>query len=294
VRDHWHTMTRTGKTARLSAHYAEPFVEINPADASRFNIRGATLARISNGQGSAILRAIVTDRQPRGQLFAPMHWTEQFSSDGRIDALVRAKTDPVSGQPALKMAQCHIEPVRVRLYGFFVSRQPPSLAGLYWAIAPTAAGTRGELAWFEEPSDWETWLRTSFDLPQTARLRSLVDERSGRRSYAVLDGGRLILALYASPDPVIVSRQWAAELLGAEGLAASTVLAGRPGGDMPDKGAVVCSCFSVGTNTIAAAIAEQGCDTVEAIGHCTKAGTNCGSCRPEIRRIIERQLASVS
>ncbi|MET0437126.1 MAG: molybdopterin-dependent oxidoreductase [Devosia sp.] len=294
VRDHWHTMTRTGKTARLSAHYAEPFVEINPADAGRFNIRGATLARVSNSQGSVILRAIVTDRQPRGQLFAPMHWTDQFSSNGRIDALVRAKTDPISGQPALKMAQCHIEPVQVRLYGFFVSAQSPKLTDGYWAIAQTKGGTRGELAWFDEPSDWESWLRSSFDLPSTAGMRSLVDERSGRRSYAVLDGGRLVLALYASPDPVVVSRQWATELLDAEGLSASAVLAGRPGADTPDKGAIVCSCFSVGANTIAAAITEQDCTTVEAIGRCTQAGTNCGSCRPEIRRIIERHNASVA
>lgn len=294
VRDHWHTMTRTGKTARLSAHYAEPFVEINPADASRFNIRGATLVRVSNGLGSAVLRAIVTDRQPRGQLFAPMHWTEQFSSNGRIDALVRSKTDPVSGQPALKMAQCHIEPVDARLYGFFVSAQPPKLTDGYWAIAQATGGTRGELAWFDEPADWQTWLRTSFNLSTTARIRSLVDERSGRRSYAVLDAGRLVVALYASPDPVIVSRQWATELLEAQDLSASAVLAGRPGADMPDKGATVCSCFSVGANTIAAAITEQGCDSVEAVGRCTKAGTNCGSCRPEIRRIMERQQASVA
>jgi assimilatory nitrate reductase catalytic subunit len=55
---------------------------------------------------------------------------------------------------------------------------------------------------------------------------------------------------------------------------------------MPDSGAIVCSCFSVGVNTITAAITQQGCSTVEAVGACTKAGTNCGSCRAEIRGII--------
>jgi len=70
-------------------------------------------------------------------------------------------------------------------------------------------------------------------------------------------------------------------------LSASTVLAGRPGADMPDSGAIVCSCFSVGVNTITAAVTAQGCSTVEAVGACTKAGTNCGSCRAEIRGIID-------
>ena len=288
VRDHWHTMTRTGKAARLSAHYAEPFVEIHPADAEVFNIRRASLVRVSNGHGSAIVRALVTDRQRRGHLFLPMHWTDQFASNGRILTLVTAKTDPVSGQPALKMARGHVEPVATRIYGFFVADARPScLDAGYWALAEAVGGIRGELAWFEEPADWEAWVRLNFSLPQGARLRSVVDPRSGRRSFAVLDQGRLVMALYTSPDPVLVSRQWAVSLLGAQDLAASTVLAGRPGADMPDVGAIVCSCFSVGANTIAAAVTEQGCSTVEAVGACTKAGTNCGSCRAEIRGIID-------
>ena len=55
---------------------------------------------------------------------------------------------------------------------------------------------------------------------------------------------------------------------------------------MPDKGAIVCACFSVGCNEIASA-ANEGCTTVEAIGERLKAGTNCGSCRAEIRGVID-------
>ncbi len=288
VRDHWHTMTRTGKAARLSAHYAEPFVEIHPQDAEALNIRRATLVRLSNNHGTAIVRALVTDRQRRGHVFVPMHWTDQFASHGRVDALVTAKVDPVSAQPALKMALVHAEPVAVRLYGFFVAAHRPSLdTSDYWAIAEAPGGMRGELAWFDEPKDWEAWLRTAFALPDTIRVLSALDTRSGRRSFAVMDAGKLIAALYTSPDPVLVSRQWAVGLLTADKLDGSAVLAGRPGADMPDSGAIVCSCFSVGINTIAAAVTGQGCTTVEAVGACTKAGTNCGSCRAEIRGIID-------
>ncbi len=288
VRDHWHTMTRTGKAARLSAHYAEPFVEIHPQDAEALNIRRATLVRLNNNHGTAIVRALVTDRQHRGHVFVPMHWTDQFASHGRVDALVTAKVDPVSAQPALKMALVHAEPVAVRLYGFFVAAHRPSLdTSDYWAIAEAPGGMRGELAWFEEPADWEAWLRAAFALPETIRVLSALDTRSGRRSFAVMDAGKLIAALYTSPDPVLVSRQWAVGLLTADKLDGSAVLAGRPGADMPDSGAIVCSCFSVGINTIAAAVTGQGCTTVEAVGACTKAGTNCGSCRAEIRGIID-------
>ncbi len=286
VRDHWHTMTRTGKTARLSAHYAEPFVELHPADAERLNIRRATLVRLSNRHGSAVVRALVTDRQRRGHLFVPMHWTDQFASNGRIDALVTAKVDPVSSQPALKMAEVHAEPVDTRLYGFFVSAGRPVLDADYWAIAEAKGGIRGELAWFSEPGDLANWLRAAFAVPDTATIETVRDARSGRSSFAVIEDGRLLVALYTAPDPVLVSRQWAADLLGADDLSAVAVLAGRPGADMPDSGAIVCSCFSVGINTITAAITQQGCSTVEAVGACTKAGTNCGSCRAEIRGII--------
>jgi assimilatory nitrate reductase catalytic subunit len=215
-----------------------------------------------------------------------MHWTDQFASNGRIDALVTAKVDPISSQPALKMAEVHAEPVDTRLYGFFVSAARPVLDAGYWAIAEAIGGIRGELAWFEEPADLATWLRTAFALPDTVTVETVRDARSGRSSFAVIEGGRLVVALYTAPDPVLVSRQWATDLLGAEDLSATAVLAGRPGADMPDSGAIVCSCFSVGINTIATAITQQGCSTVEAVGACTKAGTNCGSCRAEIRGII--------
>jgi assimilatory nitrate reductase catalytic subunit len=287
VRDHWHTMTRTGKAARLSAHYAEPFVEIHPADAALLNIHRATLVKLSNRHGSAVVRALVTDRQRRGHLFVPMHWTDQFASHGRIDALVSAKVDPISGQPALKMAEVHAEPVHPRLYGFFVAANRPALDTAYWAIAEALGGMRGELAWSAEPADWTAWLRQTFALPKDAEIDTMHDARSGRRNFAVLQDGKLILALYTSPDPVLVSRQWAVDLLAEADLRAGAVLAGRPGADMPDRGAIVCACFSVGANTIASAVTGQGCVTVEAVGACTKAGTNCGSCRAEIRGIID-------
>jgi assimilatory nitrate reductase catalytic subunit len=68
------------------------------------------------------------------------------------------------------------------------------------------------------------------------------------------------------------------------------LLAGRPGVAIMDRGATICSCFGIGANEIAAALA-RGCRTVDAIGEAIHAGTSCGSCRAEIRRIIcEHQI----
>ena len=85
VRDHWHTMTRTGKSARLSSHFAEPFAEIHPLDAAELGIGDATLVRLTNDHGAIIVRALLTDRQARGNVFVPMHWTGQFASKARVE-----------------------------------------------------------------------------------------------------------------------------------------------------------------------------------------------------------------
>ncbi len=87
VRDHWHTMTRTGKSQRLSQHCAEPFVEIHPQDAARFRIGDADLVRVSTGLGAILVRALLTPRQQVGSIFVPMHWNDQFASRARVDVL---------------------------------------------------------------------------------------------------------------------------------------------------------------------------------------------------------------
>ncbi|HEV7276068.1 MAG TPA: molybdopterin-dependent oxidoreductase [Devosiaceae bacterium] len=293
VRDHWHTMTRTGKAARLSAHMAEPFAELHPDDAAALGVRCAMLVRLENRHGSAVVRALISDRQQRGSVFVPMHWTGQFASSGRVDALVRAQTDPQSGQPALKMAEVSVEPVTMGWYGFAVCRERPALGDTdYWALAEAGEGLRVELAWHRPPPDWNAWCRNAFAIPAGVELVSVYDRASGRYSLACFDHGRLSFALYLSPEPVLAARQWAASLLREPPARLTDVLAARPGSGRPDTGAIVCACLSVGINGIVEAV-HAGCDSVDAVGVATGAGTSCGSCRSEIRGIIasHRQAA---
>jgi assimilatory nitrate reductase catalytic subunit len=98
-----------------------------------------------------------------------------------------------------------------------------------------------------------------------------------------MEDGRVKAALFADREPVALSRTHVAGQLGTEGRG---ILAGRPGGDMPDPGPIVCACLSVGVNTILTGIETQGLMTVEAIGAALGAGITCGSCRPEIARLL--------
>ncbi|HUG73459.1 MAG TPA: (2Fe-2S)-binding protein, partial [Steroidobacteraceae bacterium] len=60
--------------------------------------------------------------------------------------------------------------------------------------------------------------------------------------------------------------------------------------DAPDPGPTVCACFAVGSHAIVAAI-RAGSDSVDAVGRQLNAGTNCGSCRPEIGRLVAAEAA---
>jgi assimilatory nitrate reductase catalytic subunit len=292
IRDQWHTMTRTGKSQRLSAHFAEPFAELHPADAARCGIGPADIVRVESPHGEVLVRSLITNRQRKGAVFVPMHWTDQFTAKARIDALVPALTDPHSGQPALKNAAVRIEPFDAAIYGFAVSAaKPDGLATAYWAIARTTGGWRMELAGDVAPGDPAVFAREVLGLTNRANIAPLacLDIERGDARFAFFDGARLLGALWLSKDPVAVSRTWACAQLAAEHAEPRNryqLLAGRAGAGMPDKGAIVCSCLSVGANEIAAAI-EGGCMSVAAIGAALGAGTNCGSCRAEIRQIIE-------
>jgi assimilatory nitrate reductase catalytic subunit len=289
VRDHWHTMTRTGKSPRLSQHMAEPFVEIHPADATRYGIGEADIVRIVSAQGEAAVRALVAARQREGSLFAPMHWTDQFSAKGRIDALAAPLTDPISGQPALKHVAVRVERFAAQAFGFAVVRdRPTSIKADYWAIAKCLDGWRVELAFADDGIDWTGFAQSLFGVAEGTEMLAYHDQEAGQHRVAAFDGERLAGALFVAPKPVAVSRAWATQQLGETHNGQRNrfrVIAGRAGAERPDAGAMVCACFNIGANQIAAAV-RAGCASVEDIGKALKAGTNCGSCRAEIRGII--------
>lgn len=282
LRDQWHTMTRTGKSPRLSAHLPEPFLDLHPQDAQRLRIEPATLVRVSNAQGSAILRARISSDIRSGEVFAPIHWTGETAPSARIDTLVAAQTDPVSGQPESKAATVSVEAYRARWYGFAVSIRDMAPDAPYWTRTRTASGFRAELAGKAMPECWERYARDLFSLG--CELQVVEYPARGIHRFAAYEDGRLSAALFVGPEPIALSRDWLASQPGSD---VTGVLAGRaPEGEL-DPGTVVCSCFSVGANTIIAAALEQDLASVDAIGAALGAGTNCGSCRSEIARLLE-------
>ncbi|MEO1138432.1 MAG: molybdopterin-dependent oxidoreductase [Pseudomonadota bacterium] len=282
IRDQWHTMTRTALSPRLSAHLAEPFVDIHPQDAAALDIAPADLVRLENATGQAILRARITDAQSVGALFAPIHWTAETAPSARIDALVPGVTDPVSGQPESKAATVNATRFDATWYAYAISETAFQPSCTYWARARTPAGWRAELAGDTEVADWDVHARLMFGLPESD-IQMVQDASSGAVRLALSLDSVLKAALFVAPTPVAVMRDYLAGLPGAH---APNVLAGRAPLGQADPGPTVCACFNVGLNTLQQTIAAQGLVSVEAIGEALQAGTNCGACRPELAGLL--------
>jgi len=279
-RDQWHTMTRTGLSPKLARHREEPLVEVHPDDAAALDIVDGSLARVATPQGESIFRVSVTDAQRPGELFTPIHWTDRTSTGGRTGLLPRPLTDPFSGQPGFKLTPARIEPVAAEWRAFLiVTGELPAPPKCLWATrVAIPQGTLWEMAGNGDA------LRLDKLLPAGERVEA-VDPARGTRRIAILRDGRLAAALFVTRTGELPPRDWLIAQLSAPQVA-PTLLAGRAPGAQPDRGAVICVCFDVGINTIVAAIRDQQLTDVPAIGAALQAGTNCGSCRPALARIL--------
>jgi len=161
----------------------------------------------------------------------------------------------------------------------------------YFALAPARGGWRAELAGLAEPADWTAFARKALGLGDAADLIAYHDAAAGQHRFVAFAGETFAGGLFAAREPIAAARSWLAERLG-ERVAPEDrlrLLAGRPGAEARDRGATICACFDVGRSEILEA-AAQGCATVAAVGVRLKAGTNCGSCRGEIGRLISGAL----
>ncbi|WP_226633376.1 nitrate reductase [Novosphingobium profundi] len=279
-RDQWHTMTRTGLSPTLSQHRPEPLLEVHPRDAACYGVTAGGLARVVTRQGRAVFRVDVQEGQRPGEICVPMHWSDAMSGEGRANRLPGPQVDPVSGQPGFKNSAARLETVAADWQAFLVRRDAIAPKGLaYWARARIAEGWLYELAG-EGAVDLDALL------PEGERLE-VADTVRGMRRVAVRAGdGTLAAAIYLTRAGQLPARSWVAGQLGQDSASACELLAGRPSTPLPDRGPIVCVCHGVGANDIAAACAD-GADSVEAVGQSTQAGTNCGSCRPAIARLLE-------
>lgn len=109
----WHTMTKTGKVAKLNKLNPGPFVEIHPDDAALLHIADDDRIEIASRRGRAVLPAVVSDRVRPGNCFAPFHWNDAFGEYLSINAVTNDAVDPISNQPEFKACAVTLTKVAV-------------------------------------------------------------------------------------------------------------------------------------------------------------------------------------
>jgi assimilatory nitrate reductase catalytic subunit len=292
VRDHWHTMTRTGLSPRLARHREAPFIEVHPDDAARVGLSDGGFARVATEHGAAELRVVTTANQRRGSLFAPIHWTDATAGRARVGALTHGLVDPVSGQPDSKATAASISPSPIAAEGFVVARGRVALPD--WLAHARIAVAGGEAITFASagsPAALQALL--SNWLGRTASPSRRVDEGAQRFQSATFADGRLETLLHVAPKLDRAALDAAIALLARPVVGRQErrfALVGRTLEERASASPLVCACFAVRRDAIETAIAA-GAESVDAVGQATRAGTNCGSCRAEIRQIVNSRDA---
>jgi len=294
VRDQWHTMTRTGRVPALMAHTPEPRLAIHPGDAATLGLAQDDLAEIETAEGAVLLRADLRHAQRRGEVFAPMHWTDAFASTGPVARVVGAALDPRSGQPALKMTPARVRAVPVRFHGLLLRRRADVLPGetCHWMRVPVATGALYLLAGLHEMPAGDGLARLAARLlgvPEEADRLELADARRGVLRIAALVDGMLEACLFLAREAAHLPRREAiVPLLGQSVPDAERgrLLAGLARGGVGEEGPHVCACFGIAQHAVRHAVVTHRLRSVAEIGAHLRAGTNCGSCVPELEEIL--------
>jgi assimilatory nitrate reductase catalytic subunit len=296
VRDQWHTMTRTGPVPRLAEHLAEPFVDLHAQDALLASVREGELATVSTRWGSIVVRVRISGENPRGMLFVPMHWNDVYASEARVGTLVNPVVDPLSGEPEFKHTPASLRHFPVEWHGVVLARRPIDTSGVtWWTRVCGARFLRYELAGRQPPGDWTEWVRKLLGVPTPdADYLEYCDSAAGSYRAVHLLEDRLQGCAYFSCRPELPARSWLASLFAAEKLERTermALLAGRPLHAGDDAGPLVCSCFAVGRAALCRLIAREGLTEARQVGERVRAGSNCGSCLPEIRALLAASAA---
>lgn len=314
LRDQWHGMSRTGRLARLYAHDDRARLHLHPEDMARQGLSEYQLVRLDSRRGSAVLPVAANPDIKPGGAYLAMHWGSTNLSHPGANLHMGGFTDSTSRQPELKHAAIRLAaadlPWRLTLLrawpGLAEREASESLLALKQTLAPllgefpyaslTLAGREQpllvlRLAAAEAP--------TAESLQRIALESGLADEDSltyHDRQRGIVKRARItavgaddyLAGLLLAGETVAES--WLLEHMAEGGpigprlrwIFAAT--ATPPGQDTPSRGRIVCNCHNVAEADIRTAIA-QGAD-LDALQQTLKCGTACGSCVPEIKRML--------
>ncbi|MBP7080859.1 MAG: molybdopterin-dependent oxidoreductase [Rhodocyclaceae bacterium] len=312
LRDQWHGMSRTGRSARLYAHEATPRLMVHASDLARRGMSNGQLARISSRRGSVVLPVQSGDEVQPGQAFAAMHWGARSLSNAGINELMQAAIDPTSKQPELKHAAIRIEVAELPWRVVALRASPTSTTAgedklLHWRnrlspllgqfdyAALTLAGRDDALLKLQIasaaplPADALAKLCTALEF-DVSRMTNYTDQSRNIIKHADIDNtsGQINGLLFAGE---IAATDWLANLmLARQPLGESLRYLFAPTAKIPNAppaaSRTICNCFGI-TEAQILSVIESGAD-LPALQSQLNCGTECGSCLPELKRMTAR------
>lgn len=326
LRDQWHGMSRTGTVAQLFSHAAEPSVTLAKSDMERRLIGNGDLVHVTSRRGSQILPAVASDEVRPGQAFIAMHWGEEYLSgrghggDGTygVNALTLPVFDPVSKQPELKHAAVKILkaelPWRFLVFGWVDEDQVqvrqlalrPYMRRFAYASC-TLFGRNRTGVLFRAADDYAAEnglveeIEALFGIAKEGVLR-YDDTRRGNARHILVRDGKLAAVALSGDMP---AERWLKEYLESEQPVAALgrlllMPSAKPPQGFRSRGRIVCNCFNVSETEIEEALAAPGKKfdgpdaRLASLQEKLKCGTHCGSCVPELKKMIllKNSLAS--
>jgi assimilatory nitrate reductase catalytic subunit len=315
LRDQWHGMSRTGKTAQLYGHVDEPRIELNRSDMERRSILERDLVQVSSRRGTIVLRAHAAEEIRSGQAFIAMHWGHNSLSSAGANELTLNTQDPFSFQPEFKHAAIRIEKVSLPHQCLWMCSATEPEEAESMALQRMAALA----AWLPRfdyattflagrecpvlvlriahaipiPQAWLDELDTLLGL-NGEHCMTYSDTRRNISKKARIDNGLLTaLHLYGETTAAAWLRELMVERAPAQDLRHWLF---APITEAPLKrqgrGRIICNCLNVAEGDIRAAIVDgAGFEELQAKLRC---GTSCGSCVPEIRRMINNPAEALT
>ena len=303
MRDQWHGMSRTGTVPRLFNLEDEPLLAMHPCDMRHRGLEAGDLARVSNGRGDIVVRVGAGDGLKKGRAWLPMHWGSQFMNSPGVNALACDAVDPYSMQPELKHAAVQIAkldlPYPLALIRRCASQSealallqrarpalgqfPYATLNLYGRGSPLVvfrAAAAGALA---ESQIGEMDALFGLDGSEGAILFADASRQISKK--AISREGRLLGVRLAGEA---LAQVWLKQAMAEDELDASLIrFALAPTAKPPVSVAprnIVCKCADVSDGQINQELAAGA--SLPQLQDKLKCGTFCGSCVPDIKRMV--------
>jgi assimilatory nitrate reductase catalytic subunit len=325
LRDQWHGMSRTGTLGRLFGHVREPALQMHPQDMARRLLAEGDLVHVTSRRGSILLPVQASAEQGMSQVFLAMHWGEEFlsgrSSTGSrlagVNALTSSAFCPDSKQPEFKHAAVKVlkadlpwtllamawlpagDVLAARVQLQALMAEFPFASCVPFANTAAAGEERQGLlfraaAFDAVPSALLERIEALLQLQGPEVLRYADVKRGQRRAMRQQRVGtdtRLDGFLLAGDTS---AQAWISGLLQDELPAqaygrALLLPVAKPPLPVASLGKVVCTCFNVRDIAIEDNLRTCSGTLVERLAKLQGAlqcGTNCGSCIPELQRMV--------